>query len=61
MRGKFKRVKYIFTTFCKFFSRIKVCHVYIIYSQLRVIFFLLETLLGIYNFRRSVSMGEWRI
>ena len=40
MRGIYKLVTYLFTVFCKIFTTIKICRVYIIYSQLCVDFFL---------------------
>ena len=36
MRGIYKRVKSVFTTFCEIIKRIKICCVHIIYPQLRV-------------------------
>ena len=41
MRGIYKRVKFIFTTFCRIIH-MKICRVHIIYLQLCVIFFLME-------------------
>ena len=42
MREIYKRVKYVFPTFCKIIKRIKICRAHIIYSQLCVNFFFLE-------------------
>ena len=59
MRGIYKLVKYIFTTFCKIFTRIKISGAYITCSQLCVIFSFWNTVmhLGYLKFQEKRLHG----